>query len=180
MSETSAASSKPQSVLFVCLGNICRSPMAEAVFRHLTPSHPLVGEVDSAGTGAWHAGSSPDPRTMRTLQTHGVQYSHSARQAVIPDFEEFDWIFAMDRDNLEELESMREKALRRKRKDGKEAKLARLMLFGDWGGSPGEVVIDPYYGGNDGFDVAYEQMVRFSKGFLKALENGTAEQTGNS
>ena len=167
----------PVSILFVCLGNICRSPMAEAVFRHLThPSHPLVSTVDSAGTGAYHTGSAPDPRTMKVLRKNGVTgYTHAARMVTLQDFETFDWILAMDEDNLADLMAERRRAAEKAAKRGNgEVRLGRVVLFGEWGGRKGEEVADPYYGGDNGFDVAYEQMLRFGKGFLKGIE-GMAE-----
>src|ERR1700760_2358262 len=95
--------------------------MAEGVFRHLTehPSHPLISSVDSAGTGAYHVGSSPDSRTMRTLKANGITgYRHSARKVTAEDFETFDWIFAMDEENLEDLKDMRQRAMRKRSKNG--------------------------------------------------------------
>jgi low molecular weight phosphotyrosine protein phosphatase len=146
--------------------------MAEGVFREQVnhPSHPAFAEVDSAGTGAYHVGSSPDSRTMRTLKANGItRYKHSARKVSPEDFETFDWIFAMDADNLQDLENMRDRARRKKAKNGSES-VGKLMLFGDFGGKKGEIIDDPYYGGDKGFDIAYEQCVRFTKGFLKHLE----------
>lgn len=150
--------------------------MAEAVFRELSkhPSNPLIAEVDSAGTGAYHVGSYPDPRTTKVLRKNGIEdYEHYARKVHAEDFDTFDWIFAMDSDNLADLNSMRNRA---KSKRGKSAssssstKEPKIMLFGDFGGKKKEEVDDPYYGGDNGFDLAYDQMVRFSNGFLKHLE----------
>ena len=156
--------------------------MAEAVFCHLTshPPHPLIGAIDSAGTAAYHVGSDPDRRTMRTLSNNDIRdYSHAARKVTAEDFNTFDWIFAMDSDNLSDLRSMRDRSQRRKRRseDAVGSKDARIMLFGDWGGRKGEEVIDPYYGADNGFDVAYEQMVRFTKGFIKHLESEEGDQS---
>ena len=133
--------------------------MAEGVFRHLTSSNPSVATVDSCGTGAYHTDEPPDPRTMSILGDHGItDYSHGARKIQADDFSRFDYILAMDKYNLRDLQRMR----RRLGTDG-----ALLMLFGDFGGTEGEEVVDPYYGAQDGFEIAYEQMVRFSQGFLK-------------
>ncbi|TGO37176.1 hypothetical protein BHYA_0104g00340 [Botrytis hyacinthi] len=156
-------STEPISVLFVCLGNICRSTMAEGIFRSMVSQGPytsLISNVDSCGTAAYHTGSSPDSRTMATLRENGIcDYKHKARKVSINDFKNFDYIFAMDSNNLEDLVSLK------KRTEGK----AKVMLFGEYaGGSSPEEVDDPYYGGNDGFKAAYEQCTRFSKNFLKS------------
>jgi low molecular weight phosphotyrosine protein phosphatase len=151
--------------------------MAEAVFRHVTdhPNHSLIAEVDSAGTAGYHTGSPPDPRTMRTLKANGVtKYKHGARKVTAQDFETFHWIFAMDSDNLDDLHSMRDRAQRKRAKAGSQegqSEVGKIALFGDFGGRKGEEVIDPYYGADDGFATAYEQMVRFTAGFLKHLES---------
>lgn len=150
--------------------------MAEGVFRHLSkhPSHPLIGEVDSAGTGAYHVGSYPDPRTTKVLRKNGIEdYEHNARKVHAEDFDTYDYIFAMDSDNLDDLKSMRNRAKSKKGKAASQStstKEPEIMLFGDFGGRKKEEVIDPYYGADNGFDVAYEQMIRFSQGFLKHLE----------
>jgi low molecular weight phosphotyrosine protein phosphatase len=101
-SSSTGGAEKKVSVLFVCLGNICRSPMAEGVFRHLTnfgsdEQHPLIKEIDSCGTGAYHAGDNPDSRTLSVLEDNGLtDYKHKARRVRVPeDFERFDYVLAM-------------------------------------------------------------------------------------
>ncbi|MCJ1341525.1 hypothetical protein MMC09_006821 [Bachmanniomyces sp. S44760] len=154
----------PISVLFVCLGNICRSPLAEATFKSITAGNPKIGDVDSAGTGAYHTGDSPDPRTLDTLRDNGINdFEHDARKVQAVDFTDFDYILAMDSDNLAYLQRMKQRVSARASGKGK------VMLFGDFGGRKHEEVIDPYYGSNNGFTIAYEQMVRFSKGFVKEV-----------
>lgn len=148
--------------------------MAEGVFQHVTKDakepHPLINNIDSAGTGAYHIGDPPDPRTMDTLEANGItSYIHEARKFQADDFNKFDYIMAMDDDNLSFLKRLRAKML--KQSDAGEESLGRVMLWGDFGGRKGEEVVDPYYGAKDGFTLAYEQMVRFSKGFLKHLED---------
>ncbi|KAF2119396.1 phosphotyrosine protein phosphatase I superfamily [Lophiotrema nucula] len=168
------------SVLFVCLGNICRSTMSEGVFQSITrptnkPAHPLISRVDSCGTGAYHVGDGPDSRTMSTLEDNGItNYRHRARKFHARDFEDFDYILAMDDDNLDHLQRLRTREVK---KLGSDEGVGKVMLFGDFGGKKrrsgrGEEVNDPYYGGRDGFEIAYEQAVRFSKAFLEDLEAG--------
>ncbi|OAL45702.1 low molecular weight phosphotyrosine protein phosphatase-like protein [Pyrenochaeta sp. DS3sAY3a] len=174
-------SPKPVSVLFVCLGNICRSTMAEGVFQSLTrvegqPSHPLISRVDSCGTGAYHVGDPPDSRTMATLEKNGIStYRHAARKFhTTSDLKNFDYILAMDDNNLEDLTRLRQREIKRL---GSEEGVGKVMLFGEFGGTTrrggrGEEIDDPYYGGNNGFTVAYEQSVKFAKAFLEQLEAG--------
>ncbi|KAK6431884.1 Low molecular weight phosphotyrosine protein phosphatase [Oleoguttula sp. CCFEE 5521] len=165
---------KPVSILFVCLGNICRSTMAEGVFRSLThydtPSqHPLIAKIDSCGTGAYHTNSQPDPRTLSVLAEHGIKdYRHKARKLRAPkDFDEFDYVIGMDGMNMVDLEE----ADRREIAGKGEGIAGRVRLFGLFGGkSEDEEVGDPYYGGRDGFEVAYEQVVRCGKGLLEHIE----------
>jgi low molecular weight phosphotyrosine protein phosphatase len=155
--------------------------MAEGVFQSLVRSSPtstqsLITTIDSCGTGAYHVGDSPDPRTMATLRQNGITtYKHAARKfAPSTDFEKFDYILAMDDENLSDLEDLRRRAVKKR---GGEEGFGKVMLFGEFGGSKrrngrGEEVADPYYGANDGFTTAYEQAVKFSKCFLERLEKG--------
>jgi protein-tyrosine phosphatase len=127
-------------ILFVCLGNICRSPTAEGVVRHLLTaetSDPGV-EVDSAGTGDYHLGEPPDPRSQQAAKRRGIDLSgHSARRVRRRDFDDFDLILAMDRKNLRDLEAMKPAACR-----------AEVRLFLEYAGEPGiSEVPDPYMGG---------------------------------
>lgn len=128
-------------VLFVCLGNICRSPSAEGVFRARAAAAGLRCTVDSAGTGAWHVGKAPDRRAQAEARKRGYDLSHQrARQATADDFHDFDLIFAMDRSNLANLTRLRP--------DRAKAKLALFLdLLPD---QPLREVPDPYYA--DGFD----------------------------
>jgi low molecular weight phosphotyrosine protein phosphatase len=169
-------SSKPVSVLFVCLGNICRSPMAEGVFRHIThfetsSQHSQISTIDSCGTAAYHTGDRPDSRTMSELRKNGITtYKHAARAVQVPeDFQNFDYILAMDESNYQNLREMAKRAV----KSGKleESAVERVKMFGQFGGkSKKEEIDDPYYGGQDGFETAYEQALRFGKGLLKHIE----------
>ena len=137
--------------------------MAEAVFRSLTKSNPRVGEVDSAGTGAYYAQAPPDDRTLETLRRHNVtDYDHGARKVRPGDFDTFDYIFAMDAYNFSDLQRLQ----RRLDSKGKQTK-ANVMMFGHFNGEiRGEEVIDPYYGADKGFEEVYQQVARFSKNFL--------------
>lgn len=133
------------SVLFVCLGNICRSPTAEVVFRERVKVAGLEGRIriDSAGTGDWHIGRAPDPRTQQAALRRGYPMDAlRARQVSPADFAEFDWVLAMDNANLADLEAMRPASC--------EGTLARFLDYAQ--NSSEHEVPDPYYGGEDGFD----------------------------
>ncbi len=169
---------KPVSVLFVCLGNICRSPMAEGAFRQLTQfgtaqQHLLVSRIDSCGTGAYHAGDQPDPRTLDVLEQQAgiTDYRHKARKIKVPtDFEQFDYLLAADEDNLIDMRDLVKRAVKKGLLSGEETK--KVHLFGSFGGKAAdEEIIDPWYGGTDGFEIAFEQVERFSKGLLRHIEN---------
>jgi protein-tyrosine phosphatase len=157
------------SVLFVCLGNICRSPLAEGVFRHVLDESGISDRffVDSAGTGGWHVGESPDHRAVRTAATRGITLSGHSRQIQPEDFRRFDYIVAMDQSNLSHLERYREGV-------GGDAALYLLREFDPEGG-PGEEVPDPYYGGPNGFEAVYEMVDRSCRGLLDhILDEGGA------
>jgi protein-tyrosine phosphatase len=126
-------------ILFVCMGNICRSPTAEGVMRHLLAERGLDGEIEvqSAGTGGWHAGDPPDARATATARARGITLEGAARQVTAGDFEDFDLLVAMDRDNLRDLRAIAP--------PGSEEKI-RLLLDEE------RDVPDPYYGGPGGFE----------------------------
>lgn len=154
----------PTSVLFVCLGNICRSPLAEGVFLHLAEQANVDDAltVDSAGTGAWHVGERPDPRSLEVAHRHGVELPGHARRVTEDDFRRFDRIVAMDRANLRDLEAIRP-----------DDATAVLELLRDHDPEPGDgEVPDPYYGGDDGFDRVYEMVLRSCRVLLEDLSGG--------
>jgi len=136
-------------VLFVCLGNICRSPLAEAAFRHQADAAGLSFEADSAGTAHWHIGKQPDPRSQQIAAQFGVDISgQRARQVMEEDFRRFTHIFAMDHENLEVLQSRAPMDM-----------TAELSLLLDLvPGREGEAVGDPYYGGEKGFAVTWRDV----------------------
>ncbi|KAK4556636.1 Low molecular weight phosphotyrosine protein phosphatase [Recurvomyces mirabilis] len=149
--------------------------MAEGAFRNLTKygtpqQHPLIANIDSCGTGAYHAGDLSDSRTMSVLKDNGItDYRHKARKVKVEDFETFDYVLAMDDDNLVDLRDLVRRAAKKGSLQGEEAK--KVQLYGAFGGkSQKEEVIDPYYGGRDGFEIAYEQMERFGTGLLRHIE----------
>ncbi|MCJ1484924.1 hypothetical protein MMC06_005097, partial [Schaereria dolodes] len=114
--------------------------MAEATFLSLTQHDPRVSKVDSAGTDAYHTDSLPDPRTMSTLEDNNIlSYEHAARKVHLSDFTNFDYILAMDRENLRDLQRLRQRVAAKKG----EKELGKVMLFGDFGGIKGEEVVDP-------------------------------------
>lgn len=149
---------EPTRVLFVCLGNICRSPTAEAVFRTLVEAEGLgdVIEVDSAGTGGWHAGEGPDPRMVEAGKRRGHRLGGRARQVQDEDFTRFDLILAMDGANLAELQ--------RRAPARATAEVRRFRDFDPE--APGGDVPDPYYGGRRGFDDVVDIVERTSAALL--------------
>ncbi len=155
---------RPISVLFVCLGNICRSPLAEGVFAHLTGERGAAGRyrADSAGTGGWHVGEPPDARSAVVARRHGIRLGGSARQVRGEDFREFDLIVAMDGENLRALVELRGDAL-----GG--AELALLRDYDPAAGGDLDVP-DPYYGGPDGFERVFEMVRRSCVRLLDLLE----------
>ena len=138
-------------VLFVCLGNICRSPLAEAAFRLEAERIGLPAEADSAGTGGWHAGEPPDPRARAAARRNGVDIgSLRARQVTPEDFHRFDHIVAMDRQNLAQLRRIRPA----------DARAELTLLLDHVEGREGDAVVDPYYGGEEHFDATWRDVSR--------------------
>jgi protein-tyrosine phosphatase len=158
------------SVLFVCLGNICRSPLAEGVFHHLVNQAGLSDrfEIDSAGTGAWHVGERPDARAEMVANQHGVQLDSRAREVTEEDLRRFDYVIAMDRENLRSLERMAGAG-------GSEAEIRLLRDFDSE--ADGDDVPDPYYGGGSGFETVYEMVHRCCQALLYRL-NAAEPPTG--
>lgn len=144
-------------ILFVCLGNICRSPSAEGVLRVMAAQRGIALEVDSAGTAAYHEGEPPDKRSIRAAAARGYALADMrARQVVVNDFEAFDLIFAMDQQNYSHLMQMCPAQLKHK-----------IVLFlGKYGQSDVSDVPDPYYGAGDGFERVLDLLESACERFL--------------
>lgn len=137
-------------VLFVCLGNICRSPMAEGIFQKMVNDAGLSDRIlaDSAGTAAYHIGELPDPRMRRTAQKNGIILTHRARKIEKPDLEAFDYILAMDDQNLKDIQRLQT------------TPHIGLHLMRSFGGNNLQInVPDPYYEDDAMFDEVYEILV---------------------
>lgn len=167
-----AAPALPTRLLFVCLGNICRSPTAEGVMRALVSREGLEDsiEVESAGTGGWHVGSPPDARAAEAARARGVALGGTARQVRAQDFDDFNLLLAMDSENL--------RALRRLAPGEQERAKVRLLREFDPASAPASGahagaedldVPDPYYGGADGFDEVFELVQAACAGLLEQL-----------
>ncbi|MXM65663.1 low molecular weight phosphotyrosine protein phosphatase [Streptomyces sp. HUCO-GS316] len=150
-------------VCFVCTGNICRSPMAESVFRARVREAGLdeLVEVDSAGTGGWHEGDGADPRAVAVLEDNGYDSAHTARQFRASWFSRLDLVVALDAGHL--------KALRRLAPGGDDADKIRLLRSYDSAVGDDLDVPDPYYGGMDGFEECLEMVEAASEGLLAAV-----------
>jgi protein-tyrosine phosphatase len=151
------------SVLFVCMGNICRSPLAEAAFRAEAERRGLKVEADSAGTGGWHAGEPPDRRARAAAARNGIDISGlRARQVTRGDFHRFDHVVALDADNRAHLERMRPP----------DARAQLSLLLDHVEGREGEEVADPYYGDDSHFDVTWADVTEAARGLADRIEQG--------
>ena len=150
-------------LLFVCMGNICRSPTAEGVMRHLLREQGLEDEIviDSAGTGGWHAGNPPDRRATAAARARGIVLDGAARQVRPSDFDEYDLLLAADRENLADLRAIAPDEAAR-------AKVRLLRSFDP--ASQGDLdVPDPYYGGPDGFEDVLDLVEAACRGLLAEI-----------
>lgn len=151
-------------VLFVCLGNICRSPLAEGVFKHQVREEGLENKIriDSGGTSGWHIGERPDPRSIEVAKVNGIELDSYGRKAIGDDFKLFNYIIAMDRNNYDDLKNLSESSM-----EGA-AQLLLMRDFDDIG--KGQDVPDPYYGGDDGFTYVYELLDRSCRNLLEKIK----------
>ncbi|CDR38742.1 CYFA0S02e05160g1_1 [Cyberlindnera fabianii] len=155
------ATDKKIAVAFVCLGNICRSPMAEAVFTHIVNTKGLSDRferIDSFGTSGYHIGETPDSRSASTCRKHNVPVNHRAQRLTEKHFDEFDFLIGMDESNIFNMERIKPKKCR-----------AQVKMFGEYntGNKFKSIVDDPYYGGTSGFEYNFDQVTYFSEEFLK-------------
>jgi protein-tyrosine phosphatase len=158
----------PVRLLFVCLGNICRSPTAEGTMRALVREAGLEQkiELDSAGTGGWHVGSGPDERATAAAARRGIALEGSARRVCAEDFDDFDLILAMDLSNAEDLRALSPS-------EQAQAKVRLLREFDPASADGSELdVADPYYGEGDGFERVLDQVQAACTGLLARIRAG--------
>lgn len=153
-------------ICFVCLGNICRSPLAEGVFKHLVKEAGRAAEfhIESAGTGGWHAGEAPDLRSQRVALGHGFRLESHAQQFRADDFARFDWVLALDGEIASDLRYLAPS----------EADRAKIHLLREYDPeAKGNLdVPDPYYGGLEDFERVYAMVARGCEGLLQELRKG--------
>jgi protein-tyrosine phosphatase len=150
-------------VLFICLGNICRSPLAEAVFRAQVQEVGLADrfDIDSAGTGSYHEGEPPDERTLRVARARGIAMNHTARRIQSNDLRRFHYVLAMDAENLRRT---------RRLADGTQTNAdIRLLRSFDPDAPPDAEVPDPYFGGGRGFETVHELVESACRGLLQHI-----------
>lgn len=151
---------QPPSVLFVCLGNICRSPLAEAAFRKEADRVGLAATADSAGTGDWHIGNPPDPRARAEALRNGVDIStYRARQVQVSDFYTFTHVLALDASNIDDLRAIMPA----------DATASLSLLLDHVPGQEGQSVKDPYFGDDDGFADTWREVDLAAKALVGAL-----------
>ncbi|MBR1505953.1 MAG: low molecular weight phosphotyrosine protein phosphatase [Prevotella sp.] len=150
-------------ILFICLGNICRSPAADGIMKHLVSERGLTNEfmIDSAGIGSWHVGQLPDSRMRQCGQRHGYTFDHRARQFSAKDFDRFDYIAVMDHENYHDVA----------RQARSSADLQKIIRMSDYlTHHPNQQTVpDPYYGTERDFEFALELLEDACDGLLKAL-----------
>lgn len=162
MAESTGSTREQIRVMFVCLGNICRSPLAEGVFAAKVREAGLAAHfhIESAGTGSWHVGDPPDKRMLQTASRHGVPLPSRGQQFAYADFERFDHILVMDRNNLHDVLFL----------DRKERFSDKVKLFREFDPEPGDYQVpDPYYGGEEGFERVYQMVDRTCDALLASL-----------
>lgn len=158
-------SSATHRILFVCLGNICRSPTAEGVMRHMLRESDLHESVDveSAGTGGWHVGHPPDERASSAAGRRGIALESQAQRFIVEHFDDFDLILAMDRQNLADVRSLAPHA-------DHEGKVALLREFDPEAIAAGDLEVpDPYYGGEQGFEDVLDMIERACEGLIEEI-----------
>lgn len=150
-------------VLFICLGNICRSPLAEGIFKNLVGEMGLSSEIscDSAGTSGWHIGEPPDRRSEAVAAKYGITLDHYGRQLEADDFRTFDYLIAMDKSNYQNIKAA---------EGFEEFPEDNLLMMRDFDSlGKGKDVPDPYFGGNDGFEDVYDMLKRSCENLLDHL-----------
>lgn len=155
---------RPTRILFVCMGNICRSPMAKWIMQDLCDRHSVADlfELDSCGTGDWHAGEAADPRSAKCGASHGLNVDHVARQITRGDLETFDLILVMDRANMRDVLPL----------GGSRGKVKLIREFDPLlrdADDRDREVPDPYYGGEQGFEMMHEMLTRACQGLFESL-----------
>jgi protein-tyrosine phosphatase len=152
------------SILFVCLGNICRSPSAEAVFKKKSAENSLSIEIDSAGTAGYHQGAAPDKRSQAVAIEKGYNFKGlKCRKVVIQDFEKFDYILGMDNENIANLLEACPDEFKHK-----------ILLFLSFSQSEEQQVPDPYYGGKGGFEYVLDLIEQGADGLIQHLKSSTS------
>jgi protein-tyrosine phosphatase len=149
-------------ILFLCTGNICRSPLAEGILKDLAAKQAILLHIDSAGTENYHTGSNPDSGSLQVAEKYGLHLHHKARQLTAKDFEQYDYILAMDKHNMLRAEDIAQRSLHRK---------AKLMLIREFDTQKdGKEVEDPYFRGAKAFEACYHTLLRCCQELLKQLK----------